>query len=161
MTMTSDAATSKRSEQKLIFVVEDDADIASLVSLTLGRAGFATRIFPNGGSTLQALATQPPALILLDRMLPDIEGLEILRFLKGEESLRYIKTIVLSALASETDKVEALNLGVDDYIAKPFSPRELVARVRAVLRSEQATQAHRVLQLGNILIDLDSRRVVV
>jgi DNA-binding response OmpR family regulator len=159
--MNFESAAAKRSEQRLVFVVEDNTEIAALISLALGKAGFATRIFHDGGSALEALPTQPPALILLDRMLPDIEGLEILRCLKGDESLRYIKTIVVSARTSESDKVRALDLGVDDYISKPFSPRELVARVRAVLRSEREASAHRVLQLGSILTDLDSRRIIV
>jgi DNA-binding response OmpR family regulator len=159
--MSLETIPANKSDQRLVFVVEDNAEIAALVSFTLVKGGFATRIFHDGQSTLEALATQPPALILLDRMLPDIEGLEIVETLKNDEGYRSIKVIVLSALTSEGDKVAALDLGVDDYIAKPFSPRELVARVRAVLRSEHSSATHRVLQAGGVTIDLDSRRIVV
>jgi DNA-binding response OmpR family regulator len=158
--MNAESSTHGKSEQRLVFVVEDDSEIAALISLSLAKAGFATRTFADGGSALAALPTQTPALILLDRMLPDMEGLEVLRLLKGDEALKHIKTMIVSARSSENDKVQALDMGVDDYLIKPFSPRELVARARAVLRSEQHALVHRVLQLGDMIADLDSRRVL-
>jgi DNA-binding response OmpR family regulator len=158
--MNAEGFAGRKSEQKLVFIVEDNEEIASLIAWSLSKAGFATRVFPDGRSTLAALPAQIPALIFLDRMLPDMDGLEILRSIKRDENLRHIKTIVVSARTSENEKVFALDLGVDDYLSKPFSPRELVARARAVLRSEHSETAHRVFQLGECIADLDSRRLI-
>ncbi|HTZ59543.1 MAG TPA: response regulator transcription factor [Acidobacteriaceae bacterium] len=151
----------RRPEQSLIFIVEDEPEIASLIAHALTKVGFATKVFHDGRSVMEALPRQLPALILLDQMLPDVAGLEILRCMGQEEGLRHIKRIVVSARNSESEKVQALDLGADDYITKPFSPRELVARVRAVLRSGQKEITHRVLQAGNLLADLDSRRLMI
>jgi len=159
--MTLKSPPAKQPEKKLVFIVEDEADIANLISLALVRNGFATCIFHDEASVMDAVAAQLPALILLDRMLPRVDGLEILRSIKAVDRLRHIKTIIVSALNSETDKVTSLELGADDYITKPFSPRELVARARAVLRSERDDLAHRVLQVGNLIADIDSRKLTL
>jgi DNA-binding response OmpR family regulator len=103
-----------------------------------------------------------PALILLDVMLPGLSGTEILRQLELQQRTREIRKIMLSARGSETDKVRALELGADDYITKPFSPRELVLRIRAVLRSSPGVaDHHRTAQVGNLIVDLDARTVTV
>jgi DNA-binding response OmpR family regulator len=154
-------AVAKHPDQFLIFIVEDEPEIASLMAHAVAKVGFATRVFHDGRSVMEALPTQLPALILLDQMLPDLSGLEILRCMEQEERLRHIKKIIVSARSSESEKVHALDLGADDYVTKPFSPRELVARVRAVLRSETNIATHRVLQLGNLLADLDARRLMI
>lgn len=153
--------SANRSEQTLIFIVEDEPEIASLIALRLGNSGFASEVFHDGNSVIEALRAHSPALILLDRMLPDMDGLEVLRYIVKDAYLRSIKTIVVSARDSETDKVRALEMGADDYISKPFSPRELVARVRAVLRTGHKDLTHRVMQRGNLLADLHSRRLLI
>jgi DNA-binding response OmpR family regulator len=143
-------------------VVEDDRDIASLISHTLKGAGFATRVFSDGDLVVEAAKEHMPALILLDVMLPGLSGTEILRQLEFQQRTREIRKIMLSARSSETDKVRALELGADDYITKPFSPRELVLRIRAVLRSSPGVaDQHRTAQVGNLIADLDARTVTV
>jgi DNA-binding response OmpR family regulator len=144
----------------LIFVVEDDKEIASLIAHTVGTAGFAARVFFDGGLVVEAAQEQLPALILLDLMLPDSDGLQILRWLESQQRTREIRKIILSARGSELDKVRALELGADDYITKPFSPRELILRIRAVLRSLPGdSDRHRTLQIGDLVVDLDARTV--
>jgi DNA-binding response OmpR family regulator len=144
----------------LIFIVEDEPDVASLIAHTLDNAGFATRVFPDGQHVIEIALQQSPALILLDRMLPGLDGLQILR--SFEERARGIRKIMLSARGSELDKVHALELGADDYITKPFSPRELVARVRAVLRSSaEDVEKPRTLQVGTLVADLEAVEITV
>jgi DNA-binding response OmpR family regulator len=147
--------------QKLIFIVEDEPEIGSLIAHTLANADFAVKVFDRGQSVIEALSDQLPALVLLDQMLPDMNGLEVLRLIEQDLGHQQVKTIVISAHNTETDKVRALELGADDYVSKPFSPRELVARVRAVLRSAHRGLAHCVLQRGRLLADLDSRKLMV
>jgi DNA-binding response OmpR family regulator len=146
----------------VIFIVEDDKDIAALISYTMERAGFRSRIFPDGQVLLETAQEQKPALILLDLMLPGADGMEILRSLESKQQTREIRKIIVSARGSELDKVRALELGADDYMTKPFSPRELVLRVRAVLRSLPGdSQRHRILRVGDVFADLDARNVTV
>jgi DNA-binding response OmpR family regulator len=146
----------------LIFVVEDDKDIASLIAHTVKSAGFATRVFPDGQLVFEAAQEHLPALILLDVMLPGLNGMEILACLESQQRTRGIRKIMLSARGSEPDKVHALELGADDYITKPFSPRELILRIRAVLRSSPgAADQHRTIQVGDLVADLDARTVTV
>jgi DNA-binding response OmpR family regulator len=146
----------------LIFVVEDDKDIASLIAHTVKSAGFATRVFPDGELVFEAALEHLPALILLDVMLPGLNGMEILACLESQQRTRGIRKIMLSARGSEPDKVHALELGADDYITKPFSPRELILRIRAVLRSSPgAADQHRTIQVGDLVADLDARTVTV
>jgi DNA-binding response OmpR family regulator len=144
----------------LIFVVEDDKDIASLIAHTVQSAGFAPRVFLDGQLVVEAAQEQLPALILLDLMLPGLGGMEILRCLESQQRTREIRKIILSARGSELDKVRALELGADDYVTKPFSPRELILRIRAVLRSLPGdSNRHRTLQVGDLVADLDARTV--
>lgn len=117
-----------------VAVVEDEEDIAGLVGMHLEKAGYRTRLFNDGSSFLAWLGNQVPALVILDIMLPDIQGTDICRTIRRSERLNAVPVIMLTALGHETEKVLGLELGADDYIVKPFSPRELVARVRAVLR---------------------------
>jgi two-component system phosphate regulon response regulator PhoB len=151
-----------RPSATLIFVVEDDRDVASLISHTLTGAGFATRVFLDGQLVVEAAKKHKPALILLDVMLPGLSGTEILRQLEFQQRTREIRKIMLSARGSELEKVRALELGADDYITKPFSPRELVLRIRAVLRSSPGVaDQRRTAQVGNLTADLDARTVTV
>ena len=159
---TPDVATRGQSPSGLVFIVEDDRDISSLVSHVLTRGGFQTRIFHVATGVSEAAIEQTPVLILLDGMLPDQDGLDLLRLLEKQTSTQGIRKIMLSARAAESDKVRALELGADDYITKPFSTRELIARVNAVLRNPgEAEEPHRILCVGPLFADLDAREVSV
>ena len=118
----------------VIFVVEDDADIARLICLHLGLSGFTTRWFPDSLLVIEEAVKTVPSLFLLDIMIPGSDGLELCRQVRHNKALGGARIIFLTAKTSESDRVRGLELGGDDYITKPFSPRELVARVRAVLR---------------------------
>ncbi len=117
-----------------VAVVEDEEDIASLVAMHLERAGFAPAVFHAGGEFLSWFRVNTPSLVILDVMLPDIQGTDICKMIRSSRERPSTPVIMLTALGHETDRVLGLELGADDYVVKPFSPRELVARVRAVLR---------------------------
>jgi len=117
-----------------ILVVEDDRDIAELVARYLERSGFEVDILSSGTQVLAAIASRPPDLLILDLMLPGVDGLEICRSIRSTTATRTIPVIMLTARAEESERIAGLEIGADDYIAKPFSPNELVARVRALLR---------------------------
>jgi DNA-binding response OmpR family regulator len=118
----------------LIAIVEDEPDIAELVGLHLKKEGFQVELFGTAAPLFKSLARRRPDLIILDLMLPDMDGWDVTRQLKRSPDWDSIPIIMLTARSSETDKVLGLELGADDYLTKPFSPKELVARVRAVLR---------------------------
>jgi DNA-binding response OmpR family regulator len=123
----------------MILVVEDEPSIAEIVSLYLNRAGFEVETVADGAAALEALGHQVPELVVLDLMLPKVNGLEIARWLREKGDL---PIIMLTARGSETDRIAGLEMGADDYVVKPFSPQELVSRVRAVLRrSQQSTNS--------------------
>src|ERR1041385_4329023 len=140
-------------------IIEDDADIAESVRYNLDSAGFKTSIAPTGESGLSmALDPQnPPAVILLDLMLPGINGIEICRRLRRENQTRRTPIIMLTAKAAEADRVQGLDVGADDYISKPFSVKELLARVRAVLRRSEEEAGERYDD-GRLTIDFDDVR---
>ena len=117
-----------------ISVVEDDPDISRLVRHHLEGAGFAVKLYATGNAILAESERQRPTLFILDIMVPGKDGLELCRQIRQTQSLAMIPVIFLTAKSSEADRVLGLEIGADDYIAKPFSPRELVARVKAVLR---------------------------
>lgn len=146
----------------LIFVVEDDEDIARLVSHNLQAAGFEVQSFISGASVLSEAAREMPALFLLDIMLPGTDGFELCRHIRQNPALSSIPIIFLTAKTAEADRIKGLELGGDDYITKPFSPRELVARVHSVLRGLERTPApDQVLRLGRLEINLSSMTVQV
>ena len=122
---------------KRIAIVEDEAELAALVEYNLTRNGFQSRILPGGAGTLRDLEAWRPDLIVLDVMLPDIDGFELCRQIRKTASLARTPVLFLTARSDEVDRVLGLELGGDDYITKPFSPRELVARVRAHLRRDE------------------------
>jgi two-component system phosphate regulon response regulator PhoB len=136
-----------------IFVVEDDPDISRLVRHHLEGAGFAVRLFPTGHSIFAESERQRPTLFLLDIMVPGKDGLELCRQIRQTPSLAPTPVIFLTAKSSESDRVLGLELGADDYIPKPFSPRELVARVKAVLRRFERPLSPTPLRIGEIEID--------
>ena len=142
-----------------ILVVEDDRDIADLVAYHLSRAGLRTDILSSGSEVLDRVRRDTPALVVLDLMLPGLSGLEICRSMRADPRLASTPIIMLTARADEEDRVRGLELGADDYVTKPFSPKELVARVRAVLRRTQAGDPDTVLRFGPLVIDLDRHEV--
>ena len=141
----------------LVFVVDDEPDILELVSLHLRRAKFKVREFREGSSFLKAVGRETPDLVILDLMLPDEDGLEICKHLKNDRRYASIPIIMLTAKGEEADRVLGLELGADDYVTKPFSPRELVARVKAVTRRKSLGEEPARIEVGNVLVlDLDT-----
>jgi two-component system alkaline phosphatase synthesis response regulator PhoP len=144
-----------------ILIVEDDPDIADLVARYLDKAGFTTERAASGREALQAIAAKAPDLLVLDLMLPQVDGLEVCRLVRANEATSAIPIIMLTARAEESERIVGLEIGADDYLAKPFSPQELVARVRALLRraARGASPATRTLAYGPIAVDTE-RHVV-
>jgi DNA-binding response OmpR family regulator len=140
-------------KKPLVFVVEDEADIARLICFHLDNSGYVTRWFPGSASVIEEAVKQGPSLFLLDVMIPGSDGLELCRHIRLTKPLSAAQIIFLTARAGESDRVKGLELGGDDYITKPFSPRELVARVRAVLRRSRESVQPETLKLGGIEID--------
>ncbi len=146
---------------ELIVVVDDEPDILELVVLHLTKSNFKVEKFLNSEDFLKFLSLKIPDLIILDLMLPDADGIEVCKYLRSKEDFKSIPIIILTARASETDKVLGLELGADDYVTKPFSPRELVARVKAVLRRKTQNSGKKI-KIGDILlIDLNRFEVFV
>jgi DNA-binding response OmpR family regulator len=142
-----------------ILLVEDEAKIARTVRLYLEQAGYQVETVDDGALAMPAFRREQPDLIVLDLMLPHVDGWEICRQLRRESG---VPIIMLTARNEETDRIIGLELGADDYIAKPFSPREVVARVRAVLRrSRGLVQPAQILRAGKVVIDLDRHEVTV
>jgi two-component system, OmpR family, alkaline phosphatase synthesis response regulator PhoP len=144
-----------------ILVVEDDRDIADLVVHYLERAGFATEVMASGRDALKTIVNDPPDLLILDLMLPHMDGLEICRALRTTDKTAGVPIIMLTARSDESDRIVGLELGADDYIAKPFSPNELVARARALLRRAQREGPQRdvALRYGSIVVDPETHTV--
>lgn len=145
----------------LVLIVEDEADIASTLAYSLEREGFRTRTAPSGEMALDYIALGPaPDIILLDLMLPGLSGVEVCKRLKADERTRAIPIIVLSARTDEIDRVVAFELGADDYVTKPFSVRELLLRVKGVLRYRPAPSELRSdLTVGELRLS-DEQRLV-
>jgi len=146
----------------LVFVVEDEEDIARLICHNLSAAGFESQSFVSGHSVISEALRTPPALFLLDVMLPGIDGFELCRQIRLHPILSSTPVIFLTAKIAEAEKIRGLELGGDDYVTKPFSPRELVARIRTVLRgARQAPQPDEVIRCGELAIDPSSMTVQV
>jgi two-component system response regulator ResD len=144
-----------------VLVVDDEPTIAEVVARYLERAGYRTRVAADGVAAIEAAARQRPDLVVLDLMLPRIDGLEVMRRLREQDRDR-IAVILLTAKGEESDRVIGLRLGADDYVVKPFSPAELVARVDAVLRRIDTSPEHEApLELDNMTIDPGARRLFV
>jgi two-component system alkaline phosphatase synthesis response regulator PhoP len=141
--------------------VDDEKDLLELVEYNLGKEGYKVLTAENGIDALKAAKKECPSLIVLDIMLPGMQGLEVLRELKKRPESQNIPVILLTAKGEELDKVLGLELGADDYVTKPFSPRELVARVKAVLRrlSVKGPATEPVINVGALKIDLDKNKV--
>jgi DNA-binding response OmpR family regulator len=144
-----------------IFVVEDDADIARLICYHLDSSGYLTRWFPDSTLVIEEAVRTVPSLFLLDVMIPGSDGFELCRHIRSTKLLSEAHIIFLTARGGENNRIKGLELGGDDYITKPFSPRELVARVRAVLRSSEEFAEPELLRLGQIEINAASMTVKV
>ena len=144
-----------------ILIVEDDPDIAELVARYLDKAGFTTERSASGREALQTMAARPPELLVLDLMLPHVDGLEVCRLVRSNEATAAMPIIMLTARAEESERIVGLELGADDYLTKPFSPNELVARVRALLRRAQrgTPSAAKTLAYGAIALDTERHLV--
>ncbi len=137
-----------------ILIVEDEKDILKMLEYNLKKEGFRAISAQDGEEALDLALAQQPDLILLDLMLPGIDGIEVCKTLKKENKTRLIPIIMLTAKGQESDKVIGLELGADDYVTKPFSPRELIARIKAVLRRmEEKDKSSELFQCGGLKID--------
>jgi two-component system alkaline phosphatase synthesis response regulator PhoP len=141
--------------QARLLVVEDDPDIALLLAHSLGRAGFGVETLGSGATALASMRRKLPDLVLLDLMLPGMDGLEVCRALRGDPATAAVPIIMLTARAEESDRIVGLELGADDYITKPFSPNEVVARVRALLRRAKRPESGGRLRYGPISVDVE------
>jgi two-component system phosphate regulon response regulator PhoB len=145
--------------EQLILIVEDECDLSATLEFALAREGFATRTVREARSALELAVGEPrPDLVLLDVMLPDMSGLEVCRRLRSDERTRSLPIVMTTARADEIDRARGSELGADDFIVKPFSLRELVARCRAALRRRTATAATPARH-GRLCIDTEGRRV--
>ncbi len=145
----------------MIWCVEDDPDIRDIECYALSSAGFETRGFEDGLAFWGALRKEKPELIVLDVMLPGMDGIEILTKMKESAEMNKIPVIMATAKGQEYDRIHGLDLGADDYIVKPFSMMEMVSRVKAVLRRSQPLQASKILKTGGLVVNLNEYTVVV
>jgi len=146
-----------------ILIVEDERDIADLLRYNLQEAGFKTDYVRNGADALQRAIEKTPDLILLDLMLPEVDGMIVCRLLKNDPRTKNIPIVMVTAKTEEKDRVAGLELGADDYIIKPFSPREVVLRVSAVLRRihiGKQTESTKRIEMHGVTIDLDKHQVL-
>ncbi len=147
---------------KKILVVEDDEDIMELIYFNLKKEGYSVAKAFTGEEALKNARSVSPDIVILDIMLPEIDGLEVCRRLKSDAKMRKIPVIMVTAKGEESDVVAGLELGAEDYVVKPFRPKELVARVRAVLRRKnQSQEAPEIIELNELHIDLKRREVLV
>jgi DNA-binding response OmpR family regulator len=147
---------------EIVAVVDDEADLRELLRTSLTREGFRVREHSRGGAFLASLSREAPDAVVLDVMLPDIDGMEVCRRLRTEPRGATLPVIMLTARAAEGDRVLGLEIGADDYVTKPFSPKELAARVRAVLRrSGRGAPAGAPAVVGVIAIDREAHTVTV
>lgn len=145
-----------------ILVVDDEADVVDLLSMALRANGFTVITTDNGATAISKARAEMPSLIVLDLMLPQMSGLEVCKALKKEAPTSQIPIIMLTAKAEEVDKIVGLELGADDYVTKPFSPRELVLRVKSVLRrGKEKGPVVEKLQIGELLVDHAKHEVLI
>ncbi len=143
----------------LILIVEDETPLVTLLRYNLEREGFRVVEAHDGEVALLAVKEETPDLILLDWMLPHVSGLEVCRQLRRQSGVRDVPIIMLTARGEEADKLRGLDSGADDYVTKPFSPAELIARIRAVLRRAQPAVGGEILQFEDLIMDLAAHRV--
>jgi two-component system, OmpR family, phosphate regulon response regulator PhoB len=142
-----------------VLVVEDEPGIAELVRFTLSASGFSVQLAGDVRAARTSLQAKLPNLVLLDWMLPDEPGVQWLRSLRADKRTRDLPVVMLTARGQEQDKITGLDTGADDYVTKPFSPNELLARIRAVLRRKQPAHGGEVLQVGRLALDTQRHQV--
>ena len=145
-----------------VLIVEDDPDIVDILSYNLKQADLKVKSVPDGSSALAEVKRRLPDLILLDLMLPKVDGLEVCRLLKSDPETKNVPIIMITAKGEEVDRIVGLELGADDYIIKPFSPREVVLRVRSVLKRSVADFQKEItakIEANGVIIDIDRRQV--
>ncbi|HEX2645464.1 MAG TPA: response regulator [Thermoanaerobaculia bacterium] len=143
-----------------ILVIEDEPDIAEVLQYNLEKEGFQVETARRGDAGLDAIRREAPDLVLLDLMLPGVDGLELTRLLKRESATSRVPIVMLTARGEEVDRIVGLELGADDYIPKPFSPREVVLRVKAVLRRQQSDEVPAdLLEIGGIQLDISGHQL--
>jgi phosphate regulon transcriptional regulator PhoB len=148
--------------QHKILVVDDESDVNDMLVLNLRAAGFQVIAVADGAAALTKARSDLPSLILLDLMLPEMSGLEVCKVLKSEPATRHIPVIMLTSKAEEVDKIVGLELGADDYVTKPFSPRELILRVnRSLRRGKEKTPTVEKMTIGDIVLDHARHEVLV
>ena len=146
----------------LIAILDDEPDIRELITLNLKKAGFAVREFAEPRTFLKYLETSVPDALVLDLMLPQMDGLEVCKQLRSKPRTAHLPIIMLTARAEETDKIVGLELGADDYVTKPFSPKELAARLKSLLRRQEIPCETKVLHFGkNIVMDTEKHEVLI
>ena len=142
-----------------VLVVEDEEALCALLEYNLSREGFEVAICRNGDEVLDALKDEKPDLVILDWMLPHVSGIELCRRIRAQTDTREIPIIMLTARSEEEDRIRGLDTGADDYLTKPFSITELVARIKAVLRRARPTLAGDIATFGDVVLDRETRRV--
>ena len=148
--------------KETILIVEDEKDIVKMLDYNLKKEGYKTLVANDGEDALDMANTKLPDIILLDLMLPGVDGLEVCKELKSERKTSAIPVIMLTAKAQESDKVVGLELGADDYVTKPFSPRELIARIKAVLRrGKENDKLPEIFKVGDLTMDFSKITVTV
>jgi two-component system, OmpR family, alkaline phosphatase synthesis response regulator PhoP len=146
---------------KRIAIVEDEAELASLIEYNLNRNGYQTQVLGGAGGTLKSIEQYKPDLIILDVMLPELDGFELCRQIRRSPIMGRTPVVFLTARSDEVDRVLGLEIGGDDYMTKPFSPRELIARVKAHLRREEMDNELGTVEIGPFRLDRTARRVYV
>jgi two-component system phosphate regulon response regulator PhoB len=144
-----------------VLIIEDERDVVDLLALNLRKAGFTTSTALDGVAGLEKARSEKPALIILDLMLPKMPGLQVCKILKSDPGTRQVPIMILTAKADEIDRIVGLEFGADDYVTKPFSPREVVLRIRAIMRRGETKQEDELLTVGPITIDPERYEVCV
>jgi len=149
-------------ETKSILIIEDEKDIVDLIEYQLKQSGFAVLSALDGPSGLELARKKRPGLVILDLMLPGMDGKDVCRALKSNSLTQSIPVLMLTAKSEEMDRVIGFELGADDYVTKPFSPRELVLRVKAILRRKEVSrEGEKMIQIGDLLIDIDRHQLSI
>ncbi len=148
-------------ERARILVAEDEAAIAEVLEYNLEQAGFEVELEGRGDRVLERIEKAPPEALILDLMLPGLDGLDVLRQIRRGAATHHLPVIVLTAKGEEVDRIVGLELGADDYIAKPFSPREVVLRVKALLRRSEGQPSSEHLTLGELTLDVAAHRLLI
>jgi two-component system phosphate regulon response regulator PhoB len=154
--MESIEPITKSRPRGLIYVVEDDPDVSQLIEHNLQAAGFEVTTFLSGAQVIRTAIAVQPALFLVDIMLPEVSGFDLCRQIRQHERLQTTPVIFVSARTQERDRVQAFEVGADAYITKPFSPRELIARIRNIVRAKRESPDPEIIQLAHLEIDVAS-----